>query len=147
MAESCVFCGAELNWFGKEFLNCGGVTQPVCKDCLNKYRGTSQLVRCQDALKTGRAVEPERIRAFLEDEDSEVAKQRAEMEQLGQVMRCCDQPMTPLGISEFQLGRESFLLGSWSNLVSGAMELGVFRCECCGQVKFMDPQFMKAKKG
>ena len=143
MAEFCVFCGTELKWFGKNTLVCGNATQPVCKDCWEKYRGGSQVERCRELLTTGRAVDPETIRAFLEKEERELAEKQAKRERLGQAMNCCGQPMTSLGVSEFQLGRQGWILGDLPNLVAGAMELGVFRCEQCGQIKFMDPQFMK----
>ncbi|MCI8423225.1 MAG: hypothetical protein HFF50_06815 [Lawsonibacter sp.] len=60
-----------------------------------------------------------------------------------EAMRCCGQPMTALGKSEFQLGRESFLFSGWSHLLSGSIELALFRCEHCGQIKFMDPAFLQ----
>lgn len=147
MAGTCIFCGEELKIFGKNGLVCGGVTQPVCNTCWEKYGNASQIERCRAVLKTGRAVEPEKIRPFLAEIEREEAEKQTEAERMGKLMNCCGQPMTPLGVSEFQLGRESFLLGSWSNILSGAMELGVFRCECCGQIKFMDPKFMKIEKG
>ena len=58
-------------------------------------------------------------------------------------MSCCGQPMTPLGVSEYQLGRTGWIMGDLPNLLAGSMELALFRCERCGQIKFMDPKIMK----
>lgn len=146
MAEFCAFCGQELKRFRKETLWCGGTTQSVCRDCADKYIRAEQVERCRDLLKSGQAAELEKLRAFLAEQEREAEAQRAEAERLGQLMNCCGQPMTPLGVSEFQLGRYSFFLGSHPNLIAGAMELGVFRCEQCGQIKFMDPEFIKIKE-
>lgn len=143
MAEFCSFCGKELKLFGKDTLVCGGVTQPVCRDCGEKYLSVSQVERCRELLKNGRAAEPEKIRVFLEEKERELAERQARAERLGRIMSCCGQPMTSLGVSEFQLGRQGWLTGDLPNLLAGAMELGVFRCDQCGQIKFMDPKFMK----
>lgn len=146
MAEYCAFCGKELKLFGKETLWCGGVTQNVCRDCADKYVRVDQIERCREALKSGQAAEPEKLRAFLAEQERKAEAQRAEAERLGKLMHCCGQPMTPLGVSEFQLGRCSFFFGNQPNLIAGAMKLAVFRCECCGQLKFMDPEFIKTKE-
>ena len=57
-------------------------------------------------------------------------------------MICCVQPMRPVSVSEFLLGRQCFFTGDWSNIIAGAMELAVFQCEQCGQGKFMNPKFI-----
>lgn len=51
--------------------------------------------------------------------------------------------MKPLGNFTFQLGEHTFFLGDLDNLLSGSLELALFRCECWGQVKFFDPSFVK----
>ena len=145
MAEVCAFCGTELKRFGKDTLVCASITQTVCKDCWTRYRDATQIERCRDILKHSWAKEPEEIRTFLEEREQEKAREQAKAEKLGRLMKCCGQPMTPLGMSEFQLGRTSWIFGDWPNLLAGAMELALFRCECCGQIKFMDPKFMKRK--
>ena len=145
MAEVCAFCGAELKRFGIDTLVCANVTQTVCKDCWTKYRDASQTERCRDILKHSWAKEPEQIHAFLEEQEREAAREQARAEKLNRLISCCGQPMTPLGVSKFQLGQTSWIFGDWPNLLAGAMELALFRCECCGQIKFMDPKFMKRK--
>lgn len=143
MAKVCAFCGEELKRFGKESLVCGGVTQDVCRNCWETYRDAPQLQRCRDLLRSGHGEEMERVRVFLEKLEREEAEQQAKRERLGQIMSCCGQSMTPLGVFEFQMGQHTFFLGDLPNLLAGAMELAVFRCECCGQVKFLDPKFLK----
>ena len=145
MAEVCAFCGTELKRFGKDYVVCAGVSQPVCKDCWTRYRDASQVKRCRDILKHSWAREPEQVRTFLAEREQEDAEERAKAEKLERLMSCCGQPMTSLGVSEFQLGRQGFFLGDLPNLLAGAMTLAVFRCECCGQIKFMDPKFIKRK--
>lgn len=99
MAGTCTFCGEELKMFGKNGLVCGGITQPVCNACWEKYGDASQIERCRAVLKTGRAVEAERVRAFLEEREREQEEAQAETERMGKLMNCCGQPMTPLGLS------------------------------------------------
>lgn len=82
----------------------------------------------------------------MAEQEREAEAQRTEAERLGKLMNCCGQPMTPLGVSEFQLGCQGWILGDLPNLLAGAMELAVFRCEHCGQIRFMDPEFIKTKE-
>ena len=146
MADTCIFCGKALRrGWSLYTLTCGDVEQPVCGDCSEQYGGQPPARRARLALDTGRASEPERLRAFLArvEEQAEQARRRREYQK--PVLTCCGQEMTALGTSEFQLGREALFLGSLSNLLAGAMELTVFRCERCGQVKFFDPAFFPKK--
>ena len=48
-----------------------------------------------------------------------------------------------MGVSTFQLGEHTFFLGDLDNLLSGSLELALFRCNCCGQIKFFDPACVK----
>lgn len=142
MAESCAFCGKKLGLFHNDTLVCGNISQPVCQDCWKKYQDVPQVLRCRDLLEKGSPIEPELLRKFLERERKELDEIEAELERLGKLMRCCGQPMTPVGVSEFQLGRQGFFTGDLPNIIAGAMELAVFQCEQCGQVKFMNPKFI-----
>ena len=40
---------------------------------------------------------------------------------------------------KFQLGKTSFLLGDWPNLMAGALELEVWFCPDCGKAEFFVP--------
>lgn len=139
MADCCVFCGKELKRFEKVELACAGVAQLACKDCWNKYKDVPKIGQYRAMLSAGWAAEPEKLRAIL----AELEQEEVEAEKLNKLMSCCGQPMTPLGVSEFQLGRTGWIMGDLPNLLAGAMELALFRCERCGQIKFMDPKIMK----
>ncbi len=52
----------------------------------------------------------------------------------------CNEPMENMGISQFQLGKTGWILGDWSNLLSGAMELAVYSCPNCKKVEFFLPE-------
>ena len=139
MADCCVFCGKELKRFEKVELACAGVAQLACKDCWNKYKDVPKIGQYRAMLSAGWAAEPEKLRAIL----AELEQEEVEAEKLNQLMSCCGQPMTPLGVSEYQLGRTGWIMGDLPNLLAGSMELALFRCERCGQIKFMDPKIMK----
>ena len=139
MADCCVFCGKELKRFEKVELACAGVAQLACKDCWNKYKDVPKIGQYRAMLSAGRAAEPEKLRAIL----AELEQEEVEAEKLNKLMSCCGQPMTPLGVSEYQLGRTGWIMGDLPNLLAGSMELALFRCERCGQIKFMDPKIMK----
>ena len=139
MADCCVFCGKELKRFEKVELACAGVAQLACKDCWNKYKDVPKIGQYRAMLSAGWAAEPEKLRAIL----AEMEQEEVEAEKLNKLMSCCGQPMTPLGVSEYQLGRTGWIMGDLPNLLAGSMELALFRCERCGQIKFMDPKIMK----
>jgi hypothetical protein len=139
VADCCVFCGKELKRFEKVELACAGVAQLACKDCWNKYKDVPKIGQYRAMLSAGWAAEPEKLRAIL----AELEQEEVEAEKLNKLMSCCGQPMTPLGVSEYQLGRTGWIMGDLPNLLAGSMELALFRCERCGQIKFMDPKIMK----
>ena len=139
MADCCVFCGKELKRFEKVELACAGVAQLACKDCWNKYKDVPKIGQSRAMLSAGWAAAPEKLRAIL----AELEQEEVEAEKLNKLMSCCGQPMTPLGVSEYQLGRTGWIMGDLPNLLAGSMELALFRCERCGQIKFMDPKIMK----
>ena len=37
---------------------------------------------------------------------------------------------------DIQLGKTSFLLGGWPNLLSGALRVDIYRCKSCGKLEF-----------
>lgn len=125
--------------FEKVELACAGVAQLACKDCWNKYKDVPKIGQYRAMLSAGWAAEPEKLRAIL----AELEQEEVEAEKLNKLMSCCGQPMTPLGVSEYQLGRTGWIMGDLPNLLAGSMELALFRCERCGQIKFMDPKIMK----
>jgi len=50
-------------------------------------------------------------------------------------LRCSGQ-MESRGAEQIQLGKTGFFLGSWSNLMSGALEVELFTCSYCGKIEF-----------
>ena len=53
-------------------------------------------------------------------------------------MQClrCQTEMEHLSDEEIQLGRQSFLLGSLSNLLSGALNVKIYVCPNCKKLEF-----------
>ena len=44
--------------------------------------------------------------------------------------------MENIGNEEIQLGHESFLLGSLSNLLSGSINVDIYKCPECDKLEF-----------
>lgn len=57
----------------------------------------------------------------------------------------CGVHMEFLGREKLQLGECGPIMGHFSNLVSGAMELDVCACPKCGKVEFFRPIFTKGE--
>ncbi|MCI9036430.1 MAG: hypothetical protein HFF80_01585 [Oscillospiraceae bacterium] len=53
-------------------------------------------------------------------------------------LRClrCGGEMRFACMENLQLGKTSFLLGVWPNLLAGAMRVGVYCCQDCGKLEF-----------
>jgi len=56
----------------------------------------------------------------------------------GKNMQClrCQTEMEHLSDEEIQLGHQSFLLGSLSNLLSGALKVKIYVCPNCKKLEF-----------
>lgn len=133
MADICIFCGKEMRLWQSDVLTCGGVQQPVCRTCSDQYAGLSQRQRGHLALKTGRAQEPERIQAFLDQADAELARDRQRWERQQETLLCCGQRMAEVDKVSF-LSQIGFI-----QTHTGPMLL--FRCDRCGQMKLFDASF------
>ena len=48
----------------------------------------------------------------------------------------CGAEMENIGNEEIQLGHESFLLGSLSNLLSGSINVDIYKCPECDKLEF-----------
>ena len=48
----------------------------------------------------------------------------------------CGAKMENIGNEEIQLGHESFLLGSLSNLLSGSINVDIYKCPECDKLEF-----------
>ena len=53
-------------------------------------------------------------------------------------MKClrCDVEMKFTGTDKIQLGKTGWLTGDVSNLLSGALEVGIYVCPDCGKIEF-----------
>ena len=48
----------------------------------------------------------------------------------------CGAKLENIGSEEIQLGHESFLLGSLSNLLSGSLSVDIYKCPECDKLEF-----------
>lgn len=148
----CVLCGEEPSVFKRGTISIFGVGQTVCSECKSRYERSagwdrdaldqramsSPYLENREAVQRGHTEAQARQqraeeRRRLEEERVRAASQRA-------ILRCCDQDMTSLGTFDFQQGTTGFLdLPDW---LEGSLTLVVYRCGCCGQVKFFDPKFV-----
>ena len=113
MAKVCAFCGKELGIFDRNTLLAGNVSQPACQDCWNRLLDLPQEERARLALETGRAVEPEALRSFLEAEEAQRKEQReAERRRraTGLTCRYCGGPMLNFQRKHFNMGEEGLRL-------------------------------------
>jgi len=44
--------------------------------------------------------------------------------------------MLSRGCEQIQLGKTGWFMGSWGNLIAGALEVEVFACGKCGKMEF-----------
>lgn len=153
----CVLCGEKIGVMSQCFVPLCGVSQSLCGDCAERYRQASEeekiplrekMVRSpyllgRDEVLKNLPGERASWQRTLEQERERQEQERERKQRLSQNVRCCDRPMTSLGVSTFQLGEYTFLGGDLGNLLAGSMDLALFRCEVCGQIKFFAPEFLK----
>ena len=65
-------------------------------------------------------------------------------------MKClrCDANMVCVDThTRLQLGKSGILTGNWSNVLSGALEVEIYRCDGCGKIEFfsVDVTAMESK--
>ena len=60
-------------------------------------------------------------------------------------MEClrCKTPMQYKGTDQIQLGKTGFVVGSLSNLLSGALDVAVYECPKCGKIEFFNPEIVE----
>lgn len=146
MDDRCIFCGRTISlWDGGDTMLCGGVRQPVCGSCWDRYSDLPALQRAKQALETGRAREPEKLSAFLskaaERQKELEARKRARQALIRSVKegqsdrtRCCGFEMVQEGPYTFS-DQTPF---TFRMLPVYTPALLLFRCEVCGQVRFFD---------
>lgn len=57
-------------------------------------------------------------------------------------MKClrCETEMQDMGSQELQMGHQSALFGGLTQLLSGSLEVRIFRCPACGKLEFFEDQ-------
>ena len=135
MADVCIFCGKEFNFWNADALTCGGVSQPVCGKCADKYAGLPHHQRARLALESGRARSPEQIREYLDEREAKLAQEAQRRELQQEALACCGQRMDR--VEEVNLLSRAGLVQTYV----GSMIM--FRCGRCGQVKFFDASFLE----
>lgn len=135
MADTCIFCGKEIKFWQADQLTCGGIAQPVCGKCAKRYVNLSQRQRAVLALETGRAEGREHMEAFLKETEEQQRRDEARRSCQEKTLACCGQRMAK--VDEVSLvSRMGFVQDYTDTLV-------MFRCDCCGQVKFFDASFFE----
>lgn len=140
MTKICIFCGEELRRWTGQSLPCGGIPQPVCENCWDRYSRAPDIQRARLALETGRALDPESIRQFLSQEEAAEAERARRRARQQEVLTCCGQPMAKEETYRF-LDQTPFSL--YRPLTPS---LVLFRCNQCGQVKFFDAVFFSEEQ-
>ena len=146
MANTCIFCGAELSPFNRKTVYCCTTEQPACRTCHKELMSLPAEERGRRALATGQARDAEEIRAYLADREKR-AREKAEAEAQDRQARISDKtcphcgiPMIKMGQQQFQLGEYSIFWGDWSHLAAGSMTLDMLYCEQCRKVEFFLPE-------
>ena len=145
MSDRCLFCGRELTWLQKKKLYCGNTNQTLCGDCYGRYKALSAVERAEAALQTGRAEDAVQLKEYLntvyeaqqQKTERKAARERSRVSEL----RClrCSQPMADYGPLTFKLGEETYFFSDWNRLMSGSLEMEMYRCVSCGKVEFFIP--------
>lgn len=134
MADTCIFCGKEIGFWQADQLTCGGVSQPVCGKCADKYADLPQHQRARLALETGRARDSEGLQSYLDRRAEKLEREARRRDFQEKTLVCCGQRMVQVEEVSF-LSRVSLFQTYTDTMV-------MFRCDCCGQVKFFDASFL-----
>lgn len=142
MDDRCIFCGTELGILQKKKLYCGNTTQILCKDCYPKYKPLSAIERAEAALKTGRADRISELNNYLntvnEARRKNAEERRAKNEERVTDLKClrCAGRMVDYGPVTFKLGEETYFFSDLNRLISGSLQINIYKCENCGKVEF-----------
>ena len=150
--RTCILCERELLPFGKCTIDLHGTRQSLCSGCKRTYEKSAleeKFVLWDKMLRSSALEDYETVRAGVararENWENKQNKERGEQE-LTQRRReymeraacCCDKPMT-------YLGARYFSPGGWDGLLQWDQSVDMFRCECCGQIKFFQLPNLQAK--
>lgn len=153
--DHCVLCGKELSFFSRSSITVYSTHQTACTSCQEQYdraKPEEKAVLLQRILRSPDLGDRDFVlknRRFREEEAARIKAAEKERQQMllqrpisqRAILTCCERAMTPLGVSEFQMGREGFFLDT--HMFEGSMRFAIFRCDCCGQLKFFDPKFIE----
>ena len=157
--RTCILCERELLPFGRCVIDLHGTKQSLCGECKRVYEKCNleeKFVLWEKMLRSSALEEYETVRAGVakaredwektqikkQDEQELIAKRRALLESNA---CCCDMPMTLLGERKFQLGEYTLFGGDLNHLEAGSMTMAIYRCDCCGQLKFFDPKALSGE--
>ena len=147
MADNvCVFCGEGLSMLNRKTIYCCTTQQPACKDCHAKLIKLPREELGRRALATGRANEPDAIRAYLKVREEALREQQAAEEQAARdrvsdkLCLRCSVPMVKMGQQQFQLGEYDFWLGNMAHAAAGSLTLDLLLCPQCRKVEFFLPE-------
>lgn len=147
--KTCILCERELIPFGKCVIDLHGTKQSLCGECKRIYEKSSleeKFPLWEKMLRSSALEDYETVRAGVakarENWESKQKKERGEQElterkraYMERVACCCDKPMK-------YLGSRYFGMGGWDALLQWDQNVDMFRCECCGQIKFFQmPDF------
>ena len=131
--QHCALCGKELGALSVTTIRCGLINQMVCSSCEKRYTGAvlEEKVRLLEEMeRTGYLTRPEEFRSFLE-------QFRARVEKLRNTCTCCGQPMQYRTIMRMEYGSLDWLAGEYR-----AIDVAVFCCGVCGQVRMYDAFYL-----
>lgn len=134
MDKICAFCGKSLKASDREFLVCGGISQPVCRECRTKHLNTPNEERVERLLRFGWPEQPEKLKQFLEDRKKQAQAARTARATGLTCLRCGGEMLRYQHVRLAQY--ETAALSSYA---VGQLEMDVLRCETCGRAEFYLP--------
>ena len=154
--RTCILCERDLFLLGKCVIDLHGTKQSLCGECKRVYEKCNleeKFVLWEKMLRSSSLEDHETVRAGVararEDWEKTQLKKLAEQELIAKKRAllesnacCCDMPMTLLGERQFQLGEYTLFGGGLNQLEAGSLTMAIYRCDCCGQLKFFEPEIL-----
>lgn len=141
MAEICVFCGKELRAFSKDSLTFDTARQPVCGACRARLEDKSMLDCACLALDSGRAAEPDVIRAYIHREEEKLQARREEDPFLVRTCSGCGAEVRRTE-KDLALLAPNAVLTQWNSYHF----VDMYACPKCGKVDFYASRFRKERE-
>ena len=131
----CVFCGQKkkvLPGLNDQYVDCGGSYELACNRCERKVRGLRAVERCELALKSGCASQPEKLRDHLSEHLEELEATYTGLTCLRCGGRMKDGGNRYLGMSMVAPDGH----GPQDGLRYNGLEARMQYCEICGKLEF-----------